>query len=184
MRVAKQSPVPPHANASPKRDDEAQASPSSNQGLQPIQTPPQGDYVKTFERLITTVLIGMMVVVIALAIVDLAWVLIKDLISPPLVLLDVDELLDVFGVFLLVLIGIELLETLKAYLHERVIRAEVIILVATIALARKIIILDMKAVPSVSLLGIAAIIVALGVTYYLIRKTRTSAAATPPHEET
>jgi len=183
VRVAKQPHVPPRANASPKHDDEAQELHPPDQSLADT-TPQQRDYVKTFERLITTVLIVMMALVVALAIVDLAWVLIKDIISPPLVLLDVDELLDVFGVFLLVLIGIELLETLKAYVRERVIRAEVIILVATIALARKIIILDMKAMPSVSLLGIAAIIVALGVTYYLIRKTHTRVAATQPPEDT
>jgi hypothetical protein len=56
---------------------------------------------------------NMMAVVVVLSVVDLAWVLIKDIISPPLALLDVDELLDIFGVFLSVLIGIELLETLK-----------------------------------------------------------------------
>lgn len=130
------------------------------------------DYVKKFERVMTTVLMGLMAIVVVLAIADLGWVLIKDIISPPLVLLDVDELLDVFGMFLLVLIGIELLETLKAYVREREVRAEVIILVAMIALARKIITLDLKAVPSVSLLGIAAIIVGLGITYYLVRRMR------------
>ena len=95
----------------------------------------------------------------------------KDIISPPVVLLDLDELLNLFGMFLLVLIGIGLLETLKAYVRERELRAEVIILVAIIALARKIVTLDVKDVPSVSLLGIAAIIVALGIAYYLIRLT-------------
>ncbi len=129
------------------------------------------DYVKKFERVVTSTLIGMMAVVIVLAVADLTWVLVKDIISPPVVLLDLDELLDLFGMFLLVLIGIELLETLKAYVRERELRAEVIILVAIIALARKIVTLDVKDVPSVSLLGIAAIIVALGIAYYLIRLT-------------
>ena len=135
--------------------------------------------MKKFERVMTTVLIGMMAVVVVLSVVDLGWVLIKDIISPPVVLLDVDELLDIFGVFLLVLIGIELLETLKAYVREREIRAEVIILVAMIALARKIITLDVKTVPSVSLLGIAGIIVALAIAYYLIRLTHNRAGRSP-----
>lgn len=134
------------------------------------------DNLKKFERVMTTVLVAMMAVVVVLSVADLAWVLMKDIISPPLVLLDVDELLDVFGMFLLVLIGIELLEALKAYLREREIHAEVILLVAMIALARKIITLDVKEVPSVSLLGIAAIITALGIAYSLIRQR----AARPP----
>lgn len=134
------------------------------------------DYVKKFELVMTTLLLAMMAVIVVLSITDLAWLLIKDILSPPLILLDVDELLDIFGAFLLVLIGIELLETLKAYQHEREIRTEDILLVAMIALARKIIILDLKAVPSISLLGIAAIIVSLGITYYIIRQTRNRTA--------
>ena len=134
------------------------------------------DNVKKFERVMMIVLIALMAMVVVVSIADLAWVLIKDIISPPLVLLDVDELLDVFGMFLLVLIGIELLESLKAYVREREIRAEIIILVALIALARKIITLDVKEVPSASLLGIAATILALGITYSLIRPR----AARPP----
>lgn len=142
------------------------------------------DYIKKFERVLTTLLMTMMALVVVLSVVDLAWVLIKDMITPPVVLLDVDELLDVFGVFLLVLIGIELIETLKAYARERAIRAEVIILVAIIALARKVITLDVKTVSSVSLLGVASIIMALGVTYYLLRQTHGRSAGPQPPENT
>ena len=73
--------------------------------------------------------------------------------------------------FLLVLIGIELIETLKAYVLQNEIRAEVIIIVAIIALARKIITLDLKEVSSGSLIGIAAIMLALSIAYYVIRQT-------------
>lgn len=141
-----------------------------------IQMP---EYVKKFEHVMTTLLIVMMAVVVALSIADLGWVLVKDLLSPPVVLLDVDELLEVFGMFLLVLIGIELLETLKTYVRESEVRAEVIMLVAMIALARKIITLDVKDVPSASLLGIAAIFAALGITYYLIRRSHDRGARAP-----
>lgn len=123
-----------------------------------------------FERAIVLVLMVMMVGVVVLAVAELAWVLVRDLRSPPVAFLDPDELLDVFGAFLLVLIGIELLETLRAYVRERVIRAEVILLVALIALARKIIILEVKATPGSVLLGIAAIVVALGIAYSILRR--------------
>ena len=124
----------------------------------------------------------MMGFVIVLAVVDLAWILIEDLLSPPFALLEIGELLDIFGLFLLVLIGIELLETLKAYVRARVIRAEVVILVGMIALARKIVTLDLKDVASASLIGIAAIVVALGITYYLIRKTHDRDHAPTPED--
>jgi len=140
------------------------------------------DYVKSFEHVVTRMLIVMMGFVIVLAVVDLAWILIEDLLSPPFALLEIGELLDIFGLFLLVLIGIELLETLKAYVRARVIRAEVVILVGMIALARKIVTLDLKDVASASLIGIAAIVIALGITYYLIRKTHDRDHARTPED--
>lgn len=137
------------------------------------------DHVKTFEHVVTSVLVVMMGFVIVLGVVDLAVMLVEDFLSPPFALLEIDELLEVFGLFLLVLIGIELLETLKAAVRERVIRAEVVILVGVIALARKIVTLDVKDVSSGSLAGLAAIVVALGITYFLIRRTHDRAEAGP-----
>jgi uncharacterized membrane protein (DUF373 family) len=79
-------------------------------------------------------------------------------------------LLDLFGVFLLVLIGIELLDTIKVYFKENVVHVEVVVLVAIIAIARKIVILKAEELPGETLLGIAAMLVALALTYYLIRR--------------
>ncbi len=129
------------------------------------------DYIKKFERLVTSVLMILMVLVVLLAVADLAWFLIKGAMTPPMLLLDPEELLEIFSVFLLVLIGIELVETLKAYMQNNEIRAEAVILVGIIALARKIITLDLKEVSGESMLGIAAIIIALAVAYFVIRKT-------------
>ena len=127
-------------------------------------------YLRYFEKLITVSLIIMMAVVILLATIELGWIIIKDIITPPILLLDINEMLDIFGLFLLVLIGIELVETIKAYLSERVIRVEVVIIVALIAISRKVIILDVKELPSLTLIGIAAIILALSTGYYLLKK--------------
>lgn len=127
-------------------------------------------YLKKFEKIIVLSLIGMMVVVILLATVELGWVLIKDIITPPLILLDIDELLEIFGFFLLVLIGVELLETIKAYLKKGVVHVEIVLEVALIAIARKVIILNPKEYPSLSLLSIAALIVALAVAYCLMKR--------------
>jgi uncharacterized membrane protein (DUF373 family) len=105
-----------------------------------------------------------------LSTLELGWILIRDIVTPPVVLLDINELLDVFGFFLLVLIGIELLETIKTYFVEHVIHAEVVIEVAMIAIARKVIILDVKELPSLTLLGIAAIIITLAVAYWVVKR--------------
>jgi uncharacterized membrane protein (DUF373 family) len=59
---------------------------------------------------------------------------------------------------MLVLIGIELLETImKTYITQKQPHYEVVLSVAIIAIARKVIILDIKEVDSLSLVGIASI---------------------------
>jgi uncharacterized membrane protein (DUF373 family) len=84
--------------------------------------------------------------------------------------LEIDELLELFGFFLLIIIGIELLETIKAYLQDKVVHSEIVLEVALIAIARKVIILDLKEYDSVVILGIAALIVTISVSYYIVRR--------------
>ena len=127
------------------------------------------DLLKKFEKVITVTLVVLMAVVVLLATIELGWILVQDIITPPVLLLDITELLDLFGLFLLVLIGVELLDTLKAYIKDNVVHVEVVLTVAMIAIARKVIILDVKELPSMTLFGIAAIIVALAVAKYYYR---------------
>lgn len=128
------------------------------------------EYLKRFENLIIVALTVMMMLVVFLATLELGWILIKDIISPPLFLLEINELLEVFGLFLLVLIGVELLETLITYLTKKKIHLEVVLTLAMIAISRKVIILDVKELPNLTLLGMAAIILALSVGYYLFKR--------------
>jgi uncharacterized membrane protein (DUF373 family) len=120
--------------------------------------------------MIVTALIVMMGATILLATIELAWLIIKDVITPPIILLEINELLDIFGLFLLVLLGIELVSTLKTYLTENEVHVEVVFAVALIAIGRKVIILDVKEISSLSLIGIASIIVSLSVGYFLVKR--------------
>ena len=127
--------------------------------------------IKRFEKGVILVLVLLMAVVLLLSTVELAWIIIQDVMSPPVFLLDINELLDIFGLFMLVLIGIELLETIaKTYMSESTDHAQIVMAVAIIAIARKVIILDVKELSGVALVGIAAIILALSIGYYLIKK--------------
>jgi hypothetical protein len=63
-------------------------------------------YLGTFERIITRTLLVLMTGVVLLATVELVWVLGKDVVTPPLFLLELDELLELFGQFLLVLVEV------------------------------------------------------------------------------
>ena len=135
--------------------------------------------MRWFEKGITLALIVMMALVLLLSTVDLGWTILKDILSPPTILLNVDQLVDIFGSFMLVLIGIELLETIKAYLDEHIIHAEIVLEVAIIAIVRKVIILDIKKEDSLTLIGIAAIILALAAAFLLSSAPSTPATAPP-----
>jgi uncharacterized membrane protein (DUF373 family) len=117
----------------------------------------------------------MLACVVLLATFELGWLIVKDALTPPLFLLEIDELLELFGQFLLVLIGLELMHSVKIYIEQREYHLEAVLAVALIAVARKIITLDAKALPEGTLLGIAAIVVALVLGYYAMQRSRREA---------
>jgi uncharacterized membrane protein (DUF373 family) len=129
-------------------------------------------YLKKFERVVVGVLILMLALVVLLSVVELGWALTKHITTPPLFILEVKQLLELFGLFLLVLIGIELLETIKKYYTDGCVDLDVIISVALIALSRKIITVDPKEYDPLTLVGMAAIILGLVVGYWVTKKTK------------
>jgi uncharacterized membrane protein (DUF373 family) len=79
------------------------------------------------ERLLLATLSSALLIVVMLATIDLLITLAKDIVDPPQVFrIDVSEMITVIGSFLLILIGLELIETLRAYRIDRTIRVEVV----------------------------------------------------------
>ena len=112
----------------------------------------------------------MMVLVVLLATAELVAILYDEMAKPPRIfLLNIEELLDIFGFFMMILIGLELIETVKVYLKTNSLHVEPIFLVAIIAITRKVIILDLKKMEPMTLLGVAAIIFALTSGYYFLK---------------
>lgn len=128
------------------------------------------NFLKKFERYIIVGLLGMMTVVVFLGTLELAVVLVKEMLKPPIILLNINEMLTIFGFFLMILIGLELIETMKVYLADDILHVEIIFSVAIIAITRKVIILDVNKLEPLTLLGIAAIILALAIGYYALKK--------------
>lgn len=83
---------------------------------------------------------------------------------------DAGVLRSVFGTFLLVLIGIELLKTIVAYLDHHEFHVEVVFTVAMIAIARHAVDLDLEHTPPMLLVGMGTIVFALAASYYLYRR--------------
>ena len=125
--------------------------------------------LNTFERIVIVALLAMLALVVLLATVDLGWMILNDLLSPPVLMLHVEQLLELIGSFLLVLIGLELMDTVKTYFTSKKVHVEVVLLVSIIAIARKVVILEPKDIDSLKLIGIAAIISALSIGYYFVK---------------
>ncbi len=124
------------------------------------------------QKALVLVLVIMLVAVVILSTLHLGVLIGHEIWIQPRFLIPVQGLLEIFGYFLLVLIGVELLETLKAYLKKDVLHVRIVLEVALIAMARKVIIEEPNAAPSLTLFAIAALILALSAGLYFERQTR------------
>ncbi|MGE5130513.1 MAG: phosphate-starvation-inducible PsiE family protein [Sphingomonadaceae bacterium] len=140
-------------------------------------------YLDRFERIVMYVLLIVLAAVVLLATVELVWVIVKDVLTPPVFVLEIHELLDLFGLFLLVLIGIELMHSVKTYVTSRVYHLETVLSVALIAVARKIIVLEPKDLPEGALLGIAGLVLSLAVGYYVLRRSHQDDSLAAPERQ-
>jgi uncharacterized membrane protein (DUF373 family) len=131
--------------------------------------------INQFEKIVYFVLAGLLVFVLIFSLIELVMLLYASIVNDTALRLDNYELLDIFGFFLLILIGVELLDTFKSYITRQEIHVEVIILIAIIAVARKVILFDpfargVVAMSDMTLIGLGVIVICLSGGYYLIKK--------------
>lgn len=83
------------------------------------------------------------------------------------------RLQNAFSGVLLTLIGLELIETVRAYLHSHYVRLEVVIIIALIALGRHIVELNPRELGGLNMigLGVLVLVLALAIGYYIVRIT-------------
>lgn len=110
----------------------------------------------------------LMTLVILWGVIDVGITLYKEIITPPYGLLSSGDILSLFGAFLAVLIAIEIFQNITIYLKEEIIHVQIVIATALMAISRKIIVLDFKTVEPEYVWASGAVIIALGVTYWLI----------------
>ncbi|MDD4268897.1 MAG: phosphate-starvation-inducible PsiE family protein [Pirellulales bacterium] len=115
----------------------------------------------------------LMVLVIIWGVLDVVWMLYNRLVAPPFLLLDISDILAVFGAFLAVLIAIEIFVNITLYLREDVIHVKLVVATALMAVARKVIVFDYTDLNAEYVWGTAALVLALGVTYWLISMRKT-----------
>ena len=134
------------------------------------QTDPLIRVLHTIIQYAVRVLAILMVLVILWGIGDVVWILYQKLNEPPVMLLNIGDILQTFGAFLAVLIAIEIFINITVYLREDVIHVKLVVATALMAVARKVIVFDFKEIGYEYVVATAAVVLALGVTYWLIAK--------------
>ena len=121
-------------------------------------------------RFSVKVLAILMVLVIFWGVGDVVYVLYHNLMDPPYMLLSIADIFKTFAAFLAVLIAIEIYQNIILYLRTDVIPLKLVIATALMAIARKVIILDFKDLSAMYVFAMAAVVLSLGITYYLLSK--------------
>ena len=121
-------------------------------------------------RVAVKVLAVLMVAVIVWGIGDVIYVLYQRLMAPPYFLLSIGDILATFGAFLAVLIAIEIFINITLYLKTDVIPVKLVVATALMAISRKVIIFDFEKISPLFVLATGAVVLALGITYWLITK--------------
>lgn len=130
--------------------------------------------IESIEGIVSKILSIGMIVVTFIAIAHLSYALIEKL------LLTIERpsndsfnttLFELFGLFLNVLIALEILENITAYLRKHVIQVELVIVTSLIAVSRKIIILDLEKKSSSDLIALAVAVFSLSIGYAIVHQT-------------
>ncbi len=117
---------------------------------------------------IAKVLSILMIIIILVAVCDLIIFLAQVLFTEPVGFLT-NTLFKIFGLFLNILISMEILENITAYMKKHTVQVELVIVTSLVAVARKIIIFDLEKYSEFALLGLAVAIFALSISYWIVR---------------
>ncbi|GET21780.1 uncharacterized membrane protein (DUF373 family) [Prolixibacter denitrificans] len=129
--------------------------------------------IEKFERFVIWAMLLLLGIVVIVSVFEFAVLIFKVIFIEPhenAIAFDINHLDSVFGLFFSILIGLELFETVKVYLKDNIFHAEIILLVAIIAVARKVVLLDYSDTEGLTMLGIGFIILSLATGYYLLKK--------------
>lgn len=135
-------------------------------------------FLDKVRKYIAIALLSLMAIIVVSATLEVAYEIAVNMFEPPGFFIGVQDLFGVFGLFLMVLIGLELMTSIQMYLDHNSIHAELMLLVAITAITRKIVILDASQIDPMIMFGIGTVIIALALGYYLVRQSSVEKRAT------
>jgi uncharacterized membrane protein (DUF373 family) len=124
-----------------------------------------------FEEVIVVILTGLIGLVIIAAVINLCFRVVLLIAFDFIDLAEHSIFHAVFGTIFTVLIALEFNHSILSVLHrqESIIQLRTVILIAMLALARKFIILDATKAEPLTIIGLAAAVLALGAVHWLVR---------------
>ncbi len=126
--------------------------------------------IERIEKYIVYILVFMLLLSVVLGTIELGRAILTGIIAAPFFLVEIHTLFESFALFLVIVIGLELLKSIKSYLVNGYINPAFVIEVAIIALGNKLITLDLKSSPPEFLWGMASILLGLSITYFILKK--------------
>jgi uncharacterized membrane protein (DUF373 family) len=123
----------------------------------------------------TTSIIGFIIVLLLLAVAIYLTIIdmygfIDLVLNTELDVLDKGVILEFIGAILLIIICLELVETVFSYSIDHKIRVEVVLLVGITAIVREIIVLDVNKYGAEYVAALGGVIIAIAGAYYLIKR--------------
>ena len=134
-------------------------------------------------RICIKMLAVLMVLVIFLGVLDVVYHLYDALKEPPILHLTVSEIFEIFGAFMVVLIAVEIFINIRLYLGSNTLPIQLVIATALMAIARKVIVLDLTETPAEYVFAIGVVTLALGVTYWLVSGSGVTKIQAPKNRE-
>src|SRR4030088_3157554 len=124
-----------------------------------------------FEHVIVTILTALIAIIVVVAVWNLSVKILFGLVlSGSLDPSDYSIFQAVFGMIFTVIIALEFKKSLLvvAERHDSVVQIRSVVMIALLAICRKVIILDLTETDALHILALAAAILALGIVYWLV----------------
>jgi len=132
-------------------------------------------FYERFEHIVSIFLSFIISIVIIFALLQLVRevfnLLILDMLNP----LDHKVFQLIFGMIMTLLIAMEFKHSILKVLERKshIVQAKGVVMIALLALTRKVIVLDYSAIDASKLMALGFVIISLAVVYYLLRKSTT-----------
>lgn len=126
-------------------------------------------YLSILQKSIIYFLLIIISILLVVAILDVIIQLYNGITDNSLTEFIKTQFTQLIGLFLTILIGVELLEAVKAFLKEEMVHVEIVVLVAIIAISRKVIVWEISSIGYMELIALALMLLALAATYWVIK---------------